>query len=377
MSNIILLLCLFLYIPTSLAKFNFHPFSTPTLDFAIDPTITVGQSFPATWGWNGLEEQIPHSLIVMVGQKITTTSTAGIGVQGGVMQLQVSESGSYQATLTMLLHGFPVSQTAQFIASSASALMTPLPNGPPETVLSGSSKSMSSPTTSGSIPSASLRITQAPTSINSVQPTVPATSVASSTYSNTESTGFTSATTQQSTISHSNSLAPLVGVILGTIFGSLFACLLFAILAYCIWRRRRRTIFRRNNTLSNLSSKEYCPDRMTANAISSIQHFPGEEVDEGNWDAYTESSLTPSDSVSRVVWSFSQGKKARPLATSTTLTAHSEESITTAANDNGESKSDATTDSGRYSSANANLPFKIPMIIMTAATPSPSSTTVS
>ncbi|KAJ3878049.1 hypothetical protein F5051DRAFT_406855 [Lentinula edodes] len=215
-------------------------------------------------------------------------------------------------------------------------------------------------------------------------PTVPASSAATSTYSNTQSTGFTSSPGSGNSSATSNMPPPtasqsnIVGVILGTIFGSLSACLLFAILAYCIWQRRsrRRTLSRRN-TLSNLSSKEFYPDRMTANAFPSIKHFPGQEVDEGNWDAHTESSLTPSDSASRVVWSFLQGKKARPLATSTTLTVHTEESVTTAANDNGESKSDATTESGRYSSANADLPFKIPTIMMTAATPSPPSTTVS
>ncbi|KAJ4481354.1 hypothetical protein C8R41DRAFT_476832 [Lentinula lateritia] len=99
--NIIPFLCLFLYIPISLA----HPPRNPTLDFAIDPTITVGQSFPATWGWNGPVAHISHSLIVMVGQKITTTSTASPGVTSGMMQLQVSESGSYQATLTMMFQG--------------------------------------------------------------------------------------------------------------------------------------------------------------------------------------------------------------------------------------------------------------------------------
>ncbi|KAJ3928610.1 MAG: hypothetical protein NXY57DRAFT_1020252 [Lentinula lateritia] len=370
--NIIPFLCLFLYIPISLA----HPPPNHTLDFAIDPTITVGQSFPATWGWNGPVAHISHSLIVMVGQKITTTSTASPGVTSGMMQLQVSESGSYQATLTMMFQGRKsVSQTAQFIASPASVTT----NSPGQTNaigITGPSTSISSLTTSGSIPSAGVGITP--------MPTVPASSAATSTYSNTQSTGFTSSPGSGNSSATSNMPPPpasqsnIVGVILGTIFGSLSACLLFAILAYCIWQRRshRRTLSRRN-TLSNLSSKEFYPDRITANAIPSIKHFPGQEVDEGNWDAHTESSLTPSDSVSRVVWSFSQGKKARPLATSTTLTVHTEESVTTAANDNGESKSDVTTESGRYSSANADLPFKIPTIMMTAATPSPPSTTVS
>ncbi|KAJ3901245.1 hypothetical protein F5879DRAFT_992121 [Lentinula edodes] len=369
--NIIPFLCLFLYIPISLA----HPPSSHTLDFAIDPTITVGQSFPATWGWNGLEGSISHSLIVMVGQKITTTSIASPGVKTGVMQLQVSESGSYQATLTMMFQGKSVSQTAQFIAALASVTTTS--SGQTNAIgFTGPSTSISSSTTSGSIPSAGVGITP--------MPTVPASSAATSTYSNTQSTGFTSSPGSGNSSATSNMPPPtasqsnIVGVILGTIFGSLSACLLFAILAYCIWQRRsrRRTLSRRN-TLSNLSSKEFYPDRMTANAFPSIKHFPGQEVDEGNWDAHTESSLTPSDSASRVVWSFSQGKKARPLATSTTLTVHTEESVTTAANDNGESKSDATTESGRYSSANADLPFKIPTIMMTAATPSPPSTTVS
>ncbi|KAH7868840.1 uncharacterized protein C8R40DRAFT_1074463 [Lentinula edodes] len=340
--NIIPFLCLFLYIPISLA----HPPPSHTLDFAIDPTITVGQSFPATWGWNGLEGSISHSLIVMVGQKITTTSTASPGVKTGVMQLQVSESGSYQATLTMMFQGTTTS------LGQTNAI----------------GYSISSPTTSGSFPPAGGGITP-PLSMQPM-PTVPASSAATSTYSNTQSNmPPPTPTTSQSNI---------VGVILGTIFGSLSACLLFAILAYCIWQRRsRRRTLPRRNTLSNLSSKEFYPDRMTANAFPSIKHFPGQEVDEGNWDAHTESSLTPSDSASRVVWSFSQGKKARPLATSTTLTVHTEESVTTAANDNGESKSDVTTESGRYSSANADLPFKIPTIMMTAATPSPPSTTVS
>ncbi|KAJ3889506.1 hypothetical protein GG344DRAFT_78722 [Lentinula edodes] len=382
--NIIPFLCLFLYIPISLA----HPPPSHTLDFAIDPTITVGQSFPATWGWNGLEGSISHSLIVMVGQKITTTSTASPGVKTGVIQLQVSESGSYQATLTMMFQGGSVSQTAQFIASAASVITTPPGQtnaiGTTGPILSFSSTSISSPTTSGSFPPAGGGITP-PLSMQPM-PTVPASSAATSTYSNTQSTGFTSSPGSGNSSATSNMPSPtpttsqsnIVGVILGTIFGSLSACLLFAILAYCIWQRRsRRRTLPRRNTLSNLSSKEFYPDRMTANAFPSIKHFPGQEVDEGNWDAHTESSLTPSDSASRVVWSFSQGKKARPLATSTTLTVHTEESVTTAANDNGESKSDVTTESGRYSSANADLPFKIPTIMMTAATPSPPSTTVS
>ncbi|GAW09540.1 hypothetical protein LENED_011700 [Lentinula edodes] len=60
----------------------------------------------------------------MVGQKITTTSIASPGVKTGVMQLQVSESGSYQATLTMMFQGKSVSQTAQFIAALASVTTT-------------------------------------------------------------------------------------------------------------------------------------------------------------------------------------------------------------------------------------------------------------
>lgn len=83
---------LFLYISSSLAQ------SDPTfLDLSINPTITVGQSFNATWRWSGMRIPYAHPLIVTVGQdnqaSTTTTSTASPGVNTGVVQLQVSETG--------------------------------------------------------------------------------------------------------------------------------------------------------------------------------------------------------------------------------------------------------------------------------------------
>ncbi|KAF8824698.1 hypothetical protein HHX47_DHR7000391, partial [Lentinula edodes] len=188
---------------------------------------------------------------------------------------------------------------------------------------------------------------------------------AASTITPTTSTDLTNSTQQSTTPSPTmqsdTSVNSLVGIILGAIFGSLSAFLLLAILVYCVWRHRRRTLPRRN-TLSDLNSNGFYPNRMSANSIPSVEQSLGKE--EENWDAYTESSLAPSDSVSRVVWSFSQGKKkVRPLATSTTLATQS----STAANDSRESKPDATPDSGRYRSANIDLPYKIPMIIMTTA----------
>ncbi|KAH7871003.1 uncharacterized protein C8R40DRAFT_1123614 [Lentinula edodes] len=92
MNIALLLLWLFLYISSSLAHFdpNF-------LDLSINPTITVGQSFNATWRWNGMRIPYAHPLIVTVGQNnqasTTTTSTASPGVNNGVIQLQVSETG--------------------------------------------------------------------------------------------------------------------------------------------------------------------------------------------------------------------------------------------------------------------------------------------
>ncbi|KAJ4489786.1 hypothetical protein C8R41DRAFT_834511 [Lentinula lateritia] len=206
-------------------------------------------------------------------------------------------------------------------------------------------------------------------------PTVTPLPAATSTITPTTSTDSTNSTQQSTTTSptmNSDASVSLVGVILGAIFGSLSAFLLLAILVYCLWRHRRRTLPRRN-TLSDLNSNGLYPNRMSANSIPSVEQSLGKGEEE-NWDAYTESSLAPSDSVSRVVWSFSQGKKkVRPLATSTTLATQS----STASNDSRESKPDATPDSSRYRSANIDLPYKIPMIIMTTATPSPPSTTVS
>ncbi|KAJ3811895.1 hypothetical protein EV368DRAFT_80490 [Lentinula lateritia] len=371
MNIALLFLWLFLYNSTSLAQSDFNP-----LDLSINPTITIGQSFNATWKWNSVKIPDAHPLIVIVGQNnqaSTTTSIAGPGVNSGVVHLQVSETGSFQATLAMPFSGFfwfppsTITQIAQFVAVSTAL---------PDTIPSSTIIPLS--TTSGiSQISRTSVIGSGTQSLPTVTP-LPSASSNRTTITPTTSTDSINPTQQSATSSPTvysdTSTNSLVGVILGAIFGSLSAFLILAILVYCVWRHRRRSLPRRN-TLSDLNSNRFYPNRMSANSIPSVEQ-PLDKEEEANWDAYTESSLAPSDSVSRAVWSFSQGKKkVRPLATSTTLATQS----STAANDSRESKPDATTDSGRYRSANANvdLPYKIPMIIMTAATPSPPSTTVS
>ncbi|KAJ3886515.1 hypothetical protein GG344DRAFT_81647 [Lentinula edodes] len=349
MNIALLLLWLFLYISSSLAQIDPN-----SLDLSINPTITVGQSFDATWRWNGAKIPFPHPLIVRVGendqdQPSITTLTASPGVSNGVVRLQVSETGSFRATLAMPFSGPPPPIMPLLSPSTASGI-SQISTTP---VIGSGTQSLSTFTP---LPAAStmLSIISTPTT----------------------STDLTNSTQQSTTPSpgmqSDTSVNSLVGIILGAIFGSLSAFLLLTILVYCVWRHRRRTLPRRN-TLSDLNSNGFYPNRMSANAIPSVEQ-PLDKEEEENWDAYTESSLAPSDSVSRVVWSFSQGKKkVRPLATSTTLATQS----STAANDSRESKPDATPDSGRYRSANIDLPYKIPMIIMTTATPSPPSTTVS
>ncbi|KAJ4467733.1 hypothetical protein C8J55DRAFT_608957 [Lentinula edodes] len=369
MNIALLLLWLFLYISSSLAQIDPN-----SLDLSINPTITVGQSFDATWRWNGAKIPFPHPLIVRVGendqdQPSITTLTASPGVSNGVVRLQVSETGSFRATLAMPFSGFffippsTITQTAQFVV-----VPTTLPDTtPPPPIMP-----LLSPSTASGI----SQISTTPVFGSGTQSLSTFTPLpAASTITPTTSTDLTNSTQQSTTPSPAmqsdTSVNSLVGIILGAIFGSLSAFLLLTILVYCVWRHRRRTLPRRN-TLSDLNSNGFYPNRMSANAIPSVEQALDKE--EENWDAYTESSLAPSDSVSRVVWSFSQGKKkVRPLATSTTLATQS----STAANDSRESKPDATSDSGRYRSANTDLPYKIPMIIMTTATPSPPSTTVS
>ncbi|KAJ3935284.1 MAG: hypothetical protein NXY57DRAFT_1100055 [Lentinula lateritia] len=391
MNIALLLLWLFLYISSSLAQ------SDPTfLDLSINPTITVGQSFNATWRWSGMRIPYAHPLIVTVGQdnqaSTTTTSTASPGVNTGVVQLQVSETGSFRATLAMPFSGFllfppsTITQTAQFVV---------VPTTLPDIIAKNDlhiheSTRLKRPLT---LQSVLLRqcMTQSIIYLNR-QLTNPSQHaifpISFDCFRNQSNINvaqdigdwfwnrlarYSTNSTQKST-TPSPTVDSLVGVILGAIFGSLSAFLLLAILVYCVWRHRRRTLPRRN-TLSDLNSHGFYPNRMSANSIPSVERSLGKGEEE-NWDAYTESSLAPSDSVSRVVWSFSQGKKkVRPLATSTALATQS----STASNDSRESKpdADATPDSGRYRSANIDLPYKIPMIIMTTATPSPPSTTVS
>ncbi|KAJ3916881.1 hypothetical protein F5877DRAFT_68675 [Lentinula edodes] len=128
MNIALLLLWLFLYISSSLAQIDPN-----SLDLSINPTITVGQSFDATWRWNGAKIPFPHPLIVRVGendqdQPSITTLTASPGVSNGVVRLQVSETGSFRATLAMPFSGMPLlsPSTASGISQISTSPRTPV-----------------------------------------------------------------------------------------------------------------------------------------------------------------------------------------------------------------------------------------------------------
>ncbi|KAJ3991473.1 hypothetical protein F5050DRAFT_1793953 [Lentinula boryana] len=321
------------------------------LEFSVEPTITVGQGFQAGWKWNAQQLPETHLLIMsVVSQSATpsvTTSTAAAGVQSGMIQLKVSNPGLYQATLmrpNQLPH-ITFSQTVQFVAVLPTST---IPNSqttefPP----SAESTNAQIITTTQIIRTETT--TTIPTiisgsgNLNSTSPSVPP----------------TNSPTSISGPDH-NTVGCLVGAILGAL--SVFSLLL--VLVYWILRRRRRASSK-NNSVSDFSSHSFYPSRIMGDGT---HHFPKDHTD---WDTNTESSLAPSDSVSRVVWTFTPTKKVRPLVPSTTLAVSSKEQASTAVDEEEEEESVTTT----WVEQSTASPFtKIPIITMTAATPSPPST---
>ncbi|KAJ3979268.1 hypothetical protein F5890DRAFT_1547087, partial [Lentinula detonsa] len=153
-----------------------------------------------------------------------------------------------------------------------------------------------------------------------------------------------------------------VGLLVGAIFGALSVFSLLFILVYWILRRRRRGSAG-NNSVSDFSSRSFYPSKIMGDGT---HHFPKAHTD---WDTNTESSLAPSDSVSRVVWTFTPMKKVRPLVPSTTLAECSKEQASTAVDEEEEEESVTTT----WAEQSTASP-KIPIITIIAATPSPPST---
>ncbi|KAJ3795602.1 hypothetical protein GGU11DRAFT_746906 [Lentinula aff. detonsa] len=288
-----------------------------SLELSVEPTITVGQDIQAGWKWNAPQFPETHLLIMsVVGQSATpsvTTSTAAAWVQSGMIQLKVSNPGLYQATL-MRPNQIPhttYSQTVQFVAVLPTSS---IPN-PQSTEFSSSAESASSISTNAQM----ITTTQIISTETTIIPTI------------ISSSGNLKSTSPSVPPTNSPPATPhldrnTVGRLVGAIFGALSVLLLLLILVYWILRRRRRASAR-NNSVSDLSSHSFYPSRIMGDGT---RHFPKDHTD---WDTNTESSLAPSDSVSRVVWTFTPTKKVRPLVPSTTLAECSKEQASTAVND--------------------------------------------
>ncbi|KAJ3727220.1 hypothetical protein DFJ43DRAFT_552456 [Lentinula guzmanii] len=327
------------------------------LEFNVEPTITVGQDIQAGWKWNAPQFPETHLLIMsVVGQSATpsvTTSTAAAWVQSGMIQLKVSNPGLYQATL-MRPNQQPhttFSQTVQFVAVLPTSTITNLQTTEFSSPTSESTSSIS--TNAQLITTISTETTIIPTTIsssgnlNSTSPSVPPTNLPTNT----------------SGVDHNT-----VSLLVGAIFGALSVFSLLLILVYWILRRRRRGSAG-NNSVSDLSSRSFYPRRIMGDGT---HHFPKAHTD---WDTNTESSLAPSDSVSRVVWTFTPTKKVRPLVPSTTLAECSKEQASTAVDEEEEEEEESVTTT--WVEQSTASPFtKIPIITMTAATPSPPSTSL-
>ncbi|KAJ3723695.1 hypothetical protein C8R42DRAFT_467035 [Lentinula raphanica] len=314
------------------------------IELNISSTITIGQSNQATWKWNGPSFGGTHTFTLSLVNSRTTSTTVSSATPGeftGTVKFEVSDPGNYQATLHMEKWLFP-EPTAQFIAVPRSqAALTPVTSTTPST--SSRSTSIS---TSG-------------------QQTLPQTSVSpvpstSATIAHSTSTSFTSTPTS---FSAANDGPSSVGLILASIFGALSGFLLLSMMAYYIWRRRRR-LGRRNRSATNSSSL----------ALFSTRQFPQNVDKEGpDWDSTSDSSLAPSDSVSRVMWSVEHLKgKVRPLAPSTTLSTVPEEERHNRSEIDEGSENATSSAAANSEEVERSSPFQIPVITMTSATPSSS-----
>ncbi|KAJ3967999.1 hypothetical protein EV361DRAFT_927954 [Lentinula raphanica] len=337
------------------------------IELNISSTITIGQSNQATWKWNGPSfggKQQNFTLSLVNSRTTSTTvSSATPGEFTGTVKFEVSDPGNYQATLHMEKWLF-LGPTAQFIAVPRSqAALTPVTSTTPSTSSRSTSISTSGqqtlPQTSVSpVPSTSATCVQSTSEISCGH----SLSIPSriTTHSTSASLSFTSTPTSSSA---ANDGPSSVGLILASIFGALSGFLLLSMMAYYIWRRRRR-LGRRNRSATNSSSL----------ALFSTRQFPQSVDKEGsNWDSTSDSSLAPSDSVSRVMWSVEHLKgKVRPLAPSTTLSTVPEEERHNRSEIDEGSENATSSAAANSEEVEKSSPFQIPVITMTSATPSSS-----